>query len=209
MRLGTSLRARRAPAIDNSRKQFCRWEIRWEDCLKKLWALGFPRAQSPKPKACLLEQVPETALNAPARAILARDANERGARGIAVRAVPVRVIQEVEDLGAELHAVCPAHADVFEHGDVPLVLPGVVDPVAGRVAECPIGRTCEGRRIEPVVRVSCRPRGELAVRAVLRIANLIPRLAEVVADAGDVVAAGRPQRRAGAHQPGPRDLTPA
>src|SRR5258708_20860123 len=128
MRLGTSLRARRAPAIDNSRKQFCRWEIRWEDCLKKLWALGFPRAQSPKPKACLLEQVPETELNVRARAVLARDATERGARGIAVRPVPFRVIQEVEDLVAKLHAVCPSPSDVFEHGVVPLVCPGARDP---------------------------------------------------------------------------------
>src|SRR5258708_6770928 len=92
-----------------------------------------------------LEQVPETELNVPARAVLTRDAAERGIQRVGARAVPVRVIQEVEDLRTELDRLRAADLDVLEERRVPLILTRIVDAVARGVPERPVSRTRERR----------------------------------------------------------------
>src|SRR6187431_3211938 len=51
------------------------------------------------------------------------------------RVVPVRVVRQVEDLGAELQRVAVADQEVLEERDVPLVLVRAVHAVALGVAE--------------------------------------------------------------------------
>ena len=75
--------------------------------------------------------------------------------------------------------------EVLEQRDVPLVLARPVDAVARRVAERPIRRRNERRRIEPEVLVG-RPVRELAVGVRRGIADLVVGLREGVADAGDI-----------------------
>src|SRR4029453_1664035 len=163
-----------------------------------------------------LEQESQTQLNIAPRVVLARHATERRAGrvaaaaargrrcGDAVNVVEVRVVEEVEDLGAELHRLRPVHADILEERDIPLILARVIKLVSGPGAEGASGRPLERRRVDPEVLVLAV--GELLVGTRLRVANEIPRVAERVAGAGDVRAFRYPQRGTRAHERGARDL---
>src|SRR2546423_14514227 len=59
----------------------------------------------------LLKQVAQTQLHVASRAVLARDASERGAGRVRARVVQVRMVQEIEHFRPELHRVAAAHRD--------------------------------------------------------------------------------------------------
>src|SRR5207248_2564252 len=96
--------------------------------------------------------------------------------GLIAGPAQVRMVQEIEDLGPELQLPRSAQAEVLEDRDVPLLLAGVVDQVARRVAERARRRRREGGRVEPEIVVA--PVGELLVRIRVRIADEVVRLAE-------------------------------
>src|SRR6266542_1703196 len=90
-----------------------------------------------------LELDAQAQLDIAACVVLARHASERAlVVRIGVGRAQVWMIEEIEDLGAELHGARTAGAEALEERQVPLLLRRPVDQIAGRVAERP-GR---GRR---------------------------------------------------------------
>src|SRR5206468_7417599 len=108
---------------------------------------------SPTPAANPLELIPQAELNVAALVSLRRDAPEVGVARIARGdVVPVRVVDEVEDLGPELDFVAATDTEVLEERDIPILFARVVCQVARAVAEGPRRRRLERRWIDPVVR---------------------------------------------------------
>ena len=89
----------------------------------------------------------------------------------------------------------PTHAEVLEDGNVPLLLPGVVQQVARSVAEGAVGRRRERGGVEPEIAVAAIR--ELLICVGLGIANEVVGLTEcAIADAGNIVGPEHRERRA-------------
>src|SRR5262245_60652653 len=115
---------------------------------------------------------------------LARDLAERSAVRVVVRHVPVRVIQHVEGLDAELHLVRTADADALADPQIEVPRRRVAEQIARLNAERPCCRPRKCRRVEPLRR--CRERCRIDVR----IADQVPELvAAARADSSEVVVA--------------------
>jgi hypothetical protein len=120
---------------------------------------------------------------------LAGDATEVGVRRVALHAAQVRVVREVEDLATELHPPGAAHVEVLEERDVPLLSPGLRRRLRGALPKRPFA----GRHLRNAAGLNQKllslPVRELPVRARVRVADEIDRLAEAaVAHARAVVA---------------------
>src|SRR5690606_35829691 len=107
-----------------------------------------PMAGAAVPWSLLLEEEPQAELDVATAAVLARDAAEVAAERVAVDAVQVRVVREVEDLGPELRPARAAEIEVLEEREIPLHLAGVVVLVARRVPPGAVGRSDEHARVE-------------------------------------------------------------
>src|SRR2546428_2244009 len=122
---------------------------------------------------------------------LARHESERPTVRIAVGAAPVRMVQRVERLDAELQLMAARQRHVL--ADAEIEVPGrrVRQKVARLDAKGPRRRTREGRRVEPGRRRRERTRVDV------RVADQIPELiAAAGPDAGEVVVAAHRERRA-------------
>src|SRR5712691_4605813 len=122
----------------------------------------------------------------------------------------VRVIDEIEGLQTELHTPRPAHREVLEEGDVPVLEARAAQAVgvAAGVAERPVRGPLEGRRVEPEVLIHGTALRELGLRD-RRIADEVPRLRRGVTDARVVVTAPNRQGCAGLEVGHTRDLPAA
>src|SRR6266508_2993697 len=126
-----------------------------------------------------------------ALAALARDLAERSAVRVAVRARPVRMIQRVERLRAELQLLPADERHCLPHAEIEVPRAWIAQPVPRLHAERSGRRPRERGRIEP--RRRRRKRSVVDVR----IADEIPELvAAAGTDAGEVVVAAYGERGA-------------
>src|SRR6185295_2595670 len=95
---------------------------------------------------------------------------ERAAGWIVVRDVPVRMVEDVERFGAELHLLTAGQRHALAHAEIEVPRRRVAQQVSRLDAERPGGRPRERRRIEPLRRRSEWPR----IHG--RIADQIPEL---------------------------------
>src|SRR5712664_1729611 len=108
----------------------------------------------PITQCCLSDDASEDKLQRQLDVPLARfasDAAEGAVRRIRLRVAPVRQVREVEELRPELRARARRRPKALEQRNVPVLRVRTADRIAARIAERPLRRSGECRRVEPEI----------------------------------------------------------